>query len=596
MTRKFIVSSIFAAVTAAMSAVPASDSPILRTLPDGTSIEIMLHGDENFHYATLLDGSIVKEGDDGYFYYAEVTADGIVATPYKVGDNVPKQRVVKSTGVKNRLQALRSQALQRRAVKPHAAQRSASDINSQHGLVILVDYPDMPMVQTNKDYSEMLNSEGYSKNYATGSALDYFRNSSYGKYSPVFDVFGPYTLSNKYRYYGKNDASGGDTNVPEMIVEACRMASADVDLSTYDYDNDGYIDNVYVFYAGAGEANGGSDDTVWPHRWVVYGENYDGDPDVGGVKVYDYACSNEIRESLKNKIGTNLEGIGTFVHEFGHVLGFSDHYSTNDNNLALDPGYYDVMASASYLNYGRTPYGYSAYERMYMGWLEPTQIFPSRDGDKMTLKTIDEGEALLVTADGSTHNMDGVSPSPANYYLIENRASAGWDSFAGYYGTSGTPGDKGMLVTKINYDADRWERNIVNAYANQMGIELVCNPVQKKSYAAYYPMFPGSKTQTSVSFGTYSIKNITRDAVTGEVSFTISDSNGYSGVADVEAEADVYVYAADGAIVVEGAAGRVSVSTLQGALVYDGIGGRIPVATGLYVVNVDGKAVKVAVR
>lgn len=303
MTRKFIVSGIFAAVAAAMSAVPASDSPMLRTLPDGTSIEIMLHGDENFHYATLLDGSIVKEGDDGYFYYAEVTADGIVATPYKVGDNVPKQRVVKSTGVKSRLQALRSQALQRRAVKPHTAQRSASDINSQHGLVILVDYPDMPMVQTNKDYSEMLNSEGYSKNYATGSALDYFRNSSYGKYSPVFDVFGPYTLSNKYRYYGKNDASGNDTNVPEMIVEACRMASADVDLSTYDYDNDGYIDNVYVFYAGAGEANGGSDDTVWPHRWVVYGENYDGDPDVGGVKVYDYACSNEIRESLKNKTG-----------------------------------------------------------------------------------------------------------------------------------------------------------------------------------------------------------------------------------------------------------------------------------------------------
>lgn len=53
-----------------MSAVPASDSPMLRTLPDGTSIEIMLHGDENFHYATLLDGSIVKQGDDGYFYYA----------------------------------------------------------------------------------------------------------------------------------------------------------------------------------------------------------------------------------------------------------------------------------------------------------------------------------------------------------------------------------------------------------------------------------------------------------------------------------------------------------------------------------------------
>lgn len=91
-----------------------------------------------------------------------------------------------------------------------------------------------------------------------------------------------------------------------------------------------------MFLCRCGRSQRRFDDTVWPHRWVVYGENYDGDPDVGGVKVYDYACSNEIRESLKNKIGTNLEGIGTFVHEFGHVLGFSDHYSTNDNNLALD--------------------------------------------------------------------------------------------------------------------------------------------------------------------------------------------------------------------------------------------------------------------
>lgn len=114
-----------------MSAVPASDSPILRTLPDGTSIEIVLHGDENFHYATLLDGSIVKEGDDGYFYYAEVTADGIVATPYKVGDNVPKQRVVKSTGVKNRLQTLRQQAFSAEPLShtPHSGRHPTSIVS-----------------------------------------------------------------------------------------------------------------------------------------------------------------------------------------------------------------------------------------------------------------------------------------------------------------------------------------------------------------------------------------------------------------------------------------------------------------------------------
>ena len=56
-----------------------------------------------------------------------------------------------------------------------------------------------------------------------------------------------------------------------MVIEACKLAEADgVDLSKYDYDGDGRLDNVYVFYAGAGEANGGSKNTVWPHRWNVY--------------------------------------------------------------------------------------------------------------------------------------------------------------------------------------------------------------------------------------------------------------------------------------------------------------------------------------
>lgn len=596
MNRKFIISAIFAAATATMSAVPAQTGVTVRTLPDGSTLEVMLHGDENFHYTTLTDGSLVKEGDDGYFYYALAAADGIVATDSRVGGEKPAQKSVKAGDVKSRLEALRARSLERRAVKSRMAGSPVSDINNQHGLVILVDYPDMPMVQTNEEYAEMLNSEGYSKNYATGSALDYFRNSSYGQYSPVFDVLGPYTLPNKYRYYGKNNASGDDSNVPEMIVDACRLASNDHDLSVYDYNGDGYIDNVYVFYAGPGEANGGSDDTVWPHRWVVNDENFDGDPDVGGVKVYDYACSNEIRESLKSKIGTNLEGIGTFVHEFGHVLGFSDHYSTKDNNTALDPGYYDVMASASYLNYGRTPVAYSAYERMYMGWLAPRQLFPSREGDKVTLRTIDEGEALLLTADGTVHNMDGVSPSPTVYYLIENRASAGWDSFFGYYGTTGKRGDEGLLITKISYDADRWEANIVNAYANQMGIELVCNPVQKQSWAEYYPMFPGAKMQTSVSFGTYAIKNISRNTATGEVSFVVSDSNGMSSVSEVDSEPKCNVYAVDGAIMADGMPDKISVFTPQGTLVYEGAAGRVRVCPGVYVVATGEKSVKVVVR
>lgn len=59
------------------------------------------------------------------------------------------------------------------------------------------------------------------------------------------------------KYYGVNDKYGSDMCAWQMAVEACQQLDGDIDFSVYDNDNDGLIDNVYVFYAGYGEHDGG---------------------------------------------------------------------------------------------------------------------------------------------------------------------------------------------------------------------------------------------------------------------------------------------------------------------------------------------------
>ena len=481
MKLKILLALAAALTTETAMAIPADTTLLItRHLPDGTTITYRQNGDEHFHYTTLKDGSLVMEQSDGCFYHAIVTDTDIKPTTYKVGSPLPSNMFrmsdTKTPSVEARLQKLQAQKQNR-----HVLRQAVNTTAAQRGLVILVNFANTAMTHKPQEFYDMLNKEGYDSYGATGSARDYFLDSSYGKYAPEFDVLGPYTLSKNASYYGGNNSYGEDRHPDEMVLEACQLAYADGhDLSVYDADKDGVIDNVYVFYAGEGEATGGAASTIWPHRWVVYPDNVGGDATVGGLTVYDYACSNELMPSYKQATGTDLTGIGTFVHEFGHVLGLPDLYATNGRTHRTLEGY-DVMCSGSYLNYMRTPVSYSAYERMFMGWATPTQIFPTGDEMRLTVRPNSIGNFYLITADGTQHNMDGRNPQPSEFYLIENKPGTGWDTFASYRqsNSSTDTADKGMLVTRIRYSAETWDDNTVNNNYYSMGVAYVYTTAQE---------------------------------------------------------------------------------------------------------------------
>jgi hypothetical protein len=214
------------------------------------------------------------------------------------------------------------------------------------------------------------------------------------------------------------------------------MVDPYVNFADYDWEGNGEVDQVFILYAGKGQADGGASDTVWPHEWTLteaMGETISLD----GVVIDTYACGSELN-------GTNrINGIGTICHEFSHCMGIMDMYDTNDTyNPNFGMGPWDIMDSGTYLGDGYKPCSYTSYEKMVCGWLDP--IVLKSDTAITAMQPLSMGgEAYIIYNDNH----------PDEYYMLENRQLLGWD--ASLYGA-------GLLVLHVDYDENIWQNNRIN--------------------------------------------------------------------------------------------------------------------------------------
>ena len=380
-------------------AIPATPYPVKITQPDGTEITIKLHGDEFYNYKTTTDGYLIVTDKNGIFNYATLETDGTFKNTGLKTNEINKRTSIENNFLKNLPQNLDLRRINSKTVPSkisssntgNAPQKSFPLTGSAKSLVILVNFSDKSFVTANpqQSFNNLLNQDGYSTNGGTGSARDYFRDASTKAFVPQFDVVGPYTLPNNLAYYGEN-VSDNDKNPRQMIIDACNLADANgVDFTQYDVDKDGYVDNIFVYYAGNNEAEGAPANTIWPHRWTLANYNTKFD----GKIIFDYACTSELRSSS----GSSMCGIGTFCHEFGHVLGLVDYYAT-DNSSHHTLSYWNIMDSGAYLNSGRTPPTYSAYDRFYLNWLVPIELKSSQLATLNPLNTSNKAILLLKMA------------------------------------------------------------------------------------------------------------------------------------------------------------------------------------------------------
>ncbi len=452
-TRFFtLISALIFAVS--LTAKPAYRGGIEKVQPDGSVITIYQHGDEFFHYTTLEDGTWVARNTGGFYE----------AIPALSREQIAVRRQQSS-----------------RFRKTEQIQQAAPLNIAPKGLVVLINFSDTKMQSGNtRDvFDRMHNAPDYRDNGAYGSARQYFIDQSMGKYQPQFDVVGPVTLPKKMSYYGSNDATGNDkmNQVAEMVQDACKLADkAGVDFSQYDNNNDGMVDFVYFIYAGYGEADSGIAETVWPHMYWLY-EGNGITLTLDGKKINTYACGSELNYGTKKR-----DGIATFCHEFSHVLGLPDMYTTDGSNHKT-LGMWDILDYGPYNNDGNTPPSYSAYERFFLGWLEPTIL---NSASTVTIPELQSSNAAGLIAKDGTHNLIGNDPNPTTFFLLENRQQTGWDTYI--------PGH-GMLITLIRYRYDMWVRyNNVNNTPSRMGVDIIEADGEAPAYSGYLDGYFGKLT------------------------------------------------------------------------------------------------------
>lgn len=459
--KKILLSIVFALMGIASGfAAKAHTALTTITQSDGSQLTIRLHGDEHFSwYSTADDVLIVQVGSN--YYVAQVEEDGTLKATPQLAHNAGERGTVEEQVINNQN---KEKFLNLLNAEPQALAKPIGTVTpayfphtgSPKALVILVEFQDVKFktsdpVATFTHYLKGAEGEAApeaNNAYVTkgminyGSVSQYFNDMSQGRFTPQFDIVGPVTVSKNSAYYGGNIGKATDVNFAEMIAEACKGVSDKVNFADYDQNNDGYVDLVYVIYAGYSESLGGnSSDCLWPKSGTnaFYEPGTNNLLKLNGKRICRYGINNELNasptvEEEKFNGMKLLNGIGLFCHEFSHTMGLPDLYPTVEASRVdnQNPEYWDLMDGGEYTYSGYFPTPYSPWEMDVMGWTAPIEL-----GD----------EAKQVNLDSYANSRKAYKINGENdeYLLIQNIQTEGW--WRGITKAFKT----GMLVWRIDY-------------------------------------------------------------------------------------------------------------------------------------------------
>ena len=232
-------------------------------------------------------------------------------------------------------------------------------------VVLPVQFSDRPFDQSQQKMKAMV-----------GLAEAYFNRQYGGETTFQFELAPVTTLSRESAWYGANQGVSRDIHLHEAVREALEEQQALLNLSLYDNDSDGYVDNICLLTAGPGEQDSGSENDIWPQMARL--------ADNGGI----FQSGNK----KIDRFTACPEGhLGIFCHEFGHVLGLKDLYDTDGaSSGGLSPGLYglSLMDDGCLLD---TPPDFTAleFESLRLGHCDTLQL------QHYDLPTLQKGRTYL---------------------------------------------------------------------------------------------------------------------------------------------------------------------------------------------------------
>ena len=441
-------------------AAKAESIPVQVRQADGSVVTVILRGDEHINWYTTLDGVLLVQGEDNNYYIGKVEKSGnLIATKQLAHEAhtrsqaernlIAKQDKDKFFAYVNKIaeeseNAYDNSPLTRGPIVdtgyhgvpyfPHTG--------SPKALVILAEFQDTTFTiqDTKKVFTNYLMNEDhfsdkrYNQDQNYKGVRGYFKDCSYGKFTPVFDVVGPIKLPKAHAVYG-----AGNDRMDLLLADACAAVDGMVNFADYDANNDGIVDLVYVIYAGhSANTSGNKDTNIWPKSGTITISNK-----FDGKSIRRYGVSNELNGSEKtSKNNKKINGIGLFCHEFSHTLGLPDIYAyntdaENQDNQGME--YWDIMDGGTGIRGGRVPASYLAWEREVMGWMNIDEL--KNDITINNLKSIDNG--------GKAYKI--VNPKNSNEYIVLQSIQKGaWNQ-----GWGDNTYGKGLFAYRISYKSGK---------------------------------------------------------------------------------------------------------------------------------------------
>jgi len=475
----FLLGSAFLSFAASAFAYPFDPSELYTVYNGGDSLSLRFIGDEYYSRTLTEDGFLVVCDSSETFYYADENgnaskfvaknADKRSAAEQTFLNNIDQEKALESHRQKNEnsnplLTSRDNGPEERSSWVPTATETGTELVGNAPGAppkslvslpapefskgnlrfpVILVEGNGNKTMDSAYVYA-LLNEEGFSQNSHIGSVRDYFIDQSFGVFAPSFDVF-LVSESRPYKDFIKNEGE-----MVQRAIAAMREKYPTFDASLYDSDNDGEIDAFGVLFSGKNfYSNGirlGGFQTWFARRDSTLAF------DAGQGKLFN----NGFIIPQKDKLLAN------FIHEFSHTMGLRDHYcTTKSSECDLNysdkeyqaPGAFlwDVMASGTFINGGRTPPGYSAFERGFMKWITFTDLKSSSE-----IKVLPPLHSSNVAYYHKANNRE--------FFVFENRQKVKWDAHLPNHG---------MLIWHIEFDIRAWSGGRLNDSAAHQRVDII---------------------------------------------------------------------------------------------------------------------------
>ncbi|HEY3451181.1 MAG TPA: M6 family metalloprotease domain-containing protein [Myxococcales bacterium] len=515
-----VVSALLTALLllpAPAAAMPMPPRPVQLANADGTTFTARVFGDEFLSWAEDLDGyALTYDRADGAWHYARAGKDGrlspLKARPGKSNPALLKLRKHLKPG---KTDLARANDRRRLAQQPLGKTTYSRTTGTMKNLAVLVKFDcSVECLSTNITETYQYGDFDAVFNGGAPSVKDFYLAASGGKLTMSADVYpGWIQLAHNDAYYAYN-SKRYPTGIPDIVpvAEMLTEVVAFLDGQGFDFapyaDNNGNIESIDLIHIGRGFEESNSEYAIHSHqmRWSV--------PVVtkGGQKIFGYHTEPEI-------MGTpaKITPIGIICHETGHALGLPDLYDTTYVSAGL--GGFSLMAEGSWGGPGddaTVPVLPDAWSRTFLNWVNPTRITATASGLRLRPAATTTDAVLLP------------SGMPANqYFLVENRAKAGYDQYLPAEGLAIYHIDELMPDNSLVDSSSHYRVGLEEADGDD---SLMAGPADKGGPNDLYPSatpannaFTPASTPSSVGYdltsSQISVTNITR--VSPDVTFDV---------------------------------------------------------------------------